>query len=146
MRDNDYREILNLEHRFIELLDDDDVSSVASMFEHGTLELSIEGTDFSAVGNGVSGATDVLASTARRRTSGSFGRHIASNHIIEIDDDTETAMIRFRTVLYYVAPGHPLHIMGLGRHEDQLTLLEGAWTITRKRIIGEVRYPPPAEL
>jgi len=141
---NDYQEILNLEHQFIEHLDDDRLDAVATMFEHGRLELVINGAGIAAEGTGPTGARSVLQAVSRPRPDGSFGRHLVSNPVVTIDDEAGTATVRFRTILHYVAPGMPLHVLGLGRHEDELARFDGAWHITRKRIIGDVRYPPPA--
>jgi len=144
MTRNAYQEILNLEHTFIEHLDNDDIDRMASLLEHGSLELVIDGTDVAASGAGAAGARDVLAAVSRPRPTGSFGRHLVSNPIIDVDEKTGTATARFRTILHYVTPGMPLHVLGLGRHEDKLALIDGIWHITCKQIIGDVRYPPPA--
>ncbi|MDG4668035.1 nuclear transport factor 2 family protein [Mycobacterium sp. 236(2023)] len=139
-----YQEILNLEHTFIEYLDNNDLDQLAALFQHGALELVINGTEVAASGAGVAGARDVLSAVSRPRPEGSFGRHFVANPIVDIHEDTRTATVRFRTILYYVSPGEPLHVLGLGRHEDELCHLDGTWRITRKRIIGDVRYSPPA--
>lgn len=139
-----YGQIANLEYRFIEALDQD-LESIAPMFAHGTLEMVIDEAE-TMIGVGVDGAADVMRSITRPRPADSFGRHMATNLIVDLDDDGVTAHAWFRTTLFYVESGMPLHILGLGRHEDELRLVDGQWTIYTKRIVGEVRYPPPPQV
>ena len=137
--------IANLEYRFFEDLDNRRFEAVGAMFAHGTLEIVVPGRPEPFAGTGEAEVTGFLSRMIPAKDDGSWGRHIGSNLIIELDEAAGTASARMNSALFHVAPGKPSHFMGLGRHEDEFKLIDGAWWFARKTITGEVRYPPPGE-
>lgn len=138
------QEIANLEHLFLEQLDEHNGSAVAAMFAHGTLEILVPGQP-DLVGTGIEGVTQSLTKLLRPRRPNSFGRHIASNLIIEVDEAALTAKARQYTCLVNITQGQQAYVVGLGRHYDELARIDGKWWFTRKHILGDVIASPPAQ-
>ncbi|AUW57128.1 hypothetical protein C1T17_02535 [Sphingobium sp. SCG-1] len=142
---NDYQAITNLEHRFIESLDQRNVAAVAAMFgDDGTLEMTVPGFPPMS-GTGASEVSQLLERIIPTPSAGHIGRHILSNHVIDIDQAAGSAEVRMYSCLFTVSEGTPVHCNGFGRHYDKLKLVDGTWCFSHKLIQGDVRIPPPSQ-
>lgn len=140
-----YRLITNLEHQFLRELDRRNLAGIAAMFVQGTLEMTIPGRPNPLSGTGEAAVMQLLKSVLPANPAGTYGRHAASNLIVDLDEIAGTATAQLNSSLVLIREGKPAHFMGLGRHEDELKLIENRWWFARKTIIGDVRYPPPSD-
>lgn len=136
--------ISNLTHRFIELLDQRNYRELAKLFAHGSLSISRPNDPNPVSATGEAAVAAMLAGMLPPPSPDSFARHIASNLIIDVDAGGATARARMYTAAYFIASGRPPHFLGLGRHRDELACKDGAWWFSRKSIIGDAQFPPPA--
>lgn len=136
--------ISNLEHRFIELLDRRDYREVAKLFAHGSLSISRPNDPNPVSATGEEAVAAMLTGMLPPPSPDSFGRHIASNLIVDVDPGGEKAKARMYTALHLIASGQPPRFVGLGRHMDELAFVDGAWRFSQKSIIGDAQFPPPA--
>lgn len=140
--ESSYGEIVNLEHRFIETLDQRDYAALATMFTNGTLVIARPDLAEPPSGTGEAAVAEMLTATLPPPSPTAFGRHIASNLIVEIDERAGTATARMYTAAYLVVQGRPAHFLGVGHHEDRFERIDGAWQFTEKVITGDAFYPP----
>lgn len=135
--------ISNLNHRFIELLDQRNYAEVAKLFAHGSLSISRPLDPNPASGEGEAGVLAMLTGMLPPPSPDAFARHIPSNLIVEIDDGGTTAQARMYTAAHLFVPNKSPHFLGVGRHMDKLVLRDGLWTFVEKTIIGDAQFALP---
>ncbi len=140
--ENDYREITNLEYSFIEKLDRRDYADLATLFTDGKLVIARPDLAEPPSATGEADVARMLESTLPPAMPTAFGRHIASNLIIEIDENAGTATARMYTAAYLMVQGRPPHFLGVGRHQDRFKRVDGVWRFSEKLITGDAFYPP----
>ncbi|WEK02975.1 MAG: nuclear transport factor 2 family protein [Candidatus Devosia phytovorans] len=140
--DGSYAEITNLQHEFIETLDQRDYAGLAAMFSNGTLVIARPDLAEPPSATGEPAVAQMLATTLPPPMATAFGRHIASNLIIEIDEDAGTATARMYTAAYLVVEGRPAHFLGAGRHQHRFVRNDGVWEFAEKVITGDAFFPP----
>jgi hypothetical protein len=128
-----YITILNLIHRYPELVDAGDFAGVGELFRNGTLVFE------DAAGNTVAeltGSAAVAASYSgvRLHSDGTpRTRHVISNPIVDIDPSGESATCRYYVTVFQQAEGFPLQPVWANRYEDRLQRVGGEWRISRRR-------------
>jgi hypothetical protein len=130
-----YVEILNLVHRYPELIDAGDFAAVGEMFKDATLVF--EGPDGS-VASEMRGAAEVQASyeqnTRRYPDDGTpHTRHVITNPIVEIDEEAGTAVCRYYITVFQRTDEFPLAPIWSNRYEDRLRRVDGAWRLEHRR-------------
>ena len=136
--------ISNLVDRVIELLDERNYAELAKLFAHGTLSLSRPNDPCPVSATGELDVAAMLSGMLPPPSPGNFARHIASNLLIDVDAAGGTARARMYTTAFFIAAGRPPHMLGLGRHMDDLALVDGTWWFTNKCIVGDAQFSPPA--
>lgn len=121
------RQILNLIHRYCELVDAGELDDVARLFVDA--ETHMGGPDWPATPN------DKLAATQRRfmKFHGDTPRtrHMINNTIIEFDDDERRATARSRYTVYQGLDG--IRIVLMGRYHDEFDIgPDGRWRFRRR--------------
>jgi hypothetical protein len=133
------RVIENLIGRYAELIDGGDFDGVADLMSLATL---------GAVGetNGVRGRTEVARlfheTTLRHDDGTPRTKHVTTNLIVDVDDESGTATARsYFTVLQAVA-GLPLQPIVAGRFHDRFERVAGTWRFAERRfavdLVGDV--------
>jgi hypothetical protein len=130
-----YVEILNLIHRYPELIDAGDFAGVGELFRDATLVF--EGSDGSPMSE-VSGSAAVQAmyeQTTRRYPDNGTPHtcHVIANPIVEIDEAAGTARCRYAITVFQRTDEFPLQPVWNNRYEDHLRRVDGAWRIERRR-------------
>jgi hypothetical protein len=129
-----YIEILNLVHRYPELIDGGDFAGVGELLSDATLVF--EGPDGTPMTE-ATGRAAIRASfeeNVRLQTDGTPGtRHVITNPIVEIDEASGTAVCRYYITVFQRTATFPLQPVWLNRYEDHLRRVGGLWRIERRR-------------
>jgi hypothetical protein len=135
-----YIEILNLIHRYPELIDSGDFAGVGQMFRDATLVF--EGPDGTALGELVGGAAvqaNFEHSVRRYPDDGTpHTRHVISNPIVEIDEAAGTARCRYYITVFQRTEDFPLQPVWANRYEDHLRRVDGEWRLEKRRGFGHL--------
>ncbi len=119
----DERQILNLLHRYMELVDAAEKEQVAELFRHATVRGRAGGQEVV-----MRGYDEFLPSKAGERVyeDGTLRtKHLLTNTILEIDGDLAHAR-SYYTVLQ-ATDDLPLQPIICGRYHDTLEKVDGAW-------------------
>jgi hypothetical protein len=131
-------EILNLVHRYPELIDAGDFAGVGELLSDATVVF--EGSDGTVLGQ-VSGRDAVTAmyGGVRIYPDGTpRTRHVISNEIVEIDESAGTATCRYYITVFQQVDDFPLQPVWANRYEDQLRRVDRGWRIERRRGFGHL--------
>ena len=124
--------IHNLLFRYAELIDAGDFDGLADLLGGA------------AIGSGDAGPTltghdAVLAmftSTTRRYPDGTPGtKHVTTNVILELDEETGSAAARSYFTVLQAVPGLPLQPILAGRYHDRFASDGGSWHFTERRYL-----------
>jgi len=130
----DHVEILNVIHRYPELIDAGDFTGVGDLLSDATLVF--EAADGSVIGEAV-GAEEIAASYDTVRVYADDGtphtRHVISNQIVEIDDATGAATCRYYITVFQRTDDFPLQPVWANRYTDKLERRDGQWRIVHRR-------------
>lgn len=127
MCSDDVRAIINLIHRYPELIDAGDFDGVAALFAHAELRSGE---------NRIAGATlaPMLREMVRTYEDGRPGtKHVVSNVIVEHEPGATTATARSYVTVFQARPGFPLQPIVSARHHDTFECVDGAWRF-RERV------------
>jgi ketosteroid isomerase-like protein len=127
---NDYVEILNLIYRYPELIDAGDFEGIGRLFADATIVF--EG------GPEMKGSAAIQESfeqnTRRFPDDGTpHTRHVATNPIVEIDDEAGTATCRYYLTVFQRTAEFPLQPVWANRYEDRLRRVDGSWRFEHRR-------------
>ncbi len=130
------RAITNLIFAYAERIDAGDYEGVADLFEAG--RITAEGTDTVR-----SGRDEVLAmyrQTTRiyEDTGTPKTKHVTTNLIIDVDDESGTARARSYFTVLQAAPGVDLQPVIAGRYHDRFERAQGSWCFAERRIICDL--------
>jgi hypothetical protein len=71
-------------------------------------------------------------------------KHMVTNIIIDLDDDSGTAAARSYVTVLQAAPGIPLQTIAAGRYLDRFERRDGLWRFTERRVhidlVGDVSH------
>lgn len=119
--------IPNLLYRYAELFDAGDFETAARLFDHGGVVVDgqlIAGADnICAMWNGFV----LLYEDGTPKT-----RHLITNPIIELSADGQHAQCRSQWTVLQSLDDLPLQVIGSGRYHDELKLVDGEWTFTKR--------------
>ncbi|HET9728720.1 MAG TPA: nuclear transport factor 2 family protein [Acidimicrobiia bacterium] len=124
--------ITALLYRYAEYIDAADFDAIGSLFADG--KLTNAGSDDVMEGG------DAIAALYRRTNrvhhDGTLRtRHLTTNVLIDIDEETGTARARSAFVVLQQTPKLPLQPIATGRYEDDFVRTKGAWCFSRRHII-----------
>lgn len=131
-----YVEILNVVHRYPELVDAGDFAGVGELL--GDATLVFEADDGSVVAE-FTGPDEIAASYAMVQLHDDGTprtRHVVSNPIVDIDDAAGTATCRYYVTVFQQTDTFPLQPVWANRYEDRLRRVAGEWRIVRRRGFG----------
>lgn len=131
----DERQILNLLHRYAELVDAGDFDGVSRLFASARVHMA--GPDRPSLPGEMLGATMkrvVLLYDGVPRT-----RHVVTNTIVEPDGDDGATTRSVFTVTQEVAPSFPLQVVASGRYHDRFVRTDGTWAFTERTILFDHR-------
>ena len=133
-----YIEILNLVHRYPELIDAGDFAGVGELLRDATVVF--EGDDGTVLGE-ITGA-EAIASTYDLVLVHADGtprtRHLVANPIVEIDEDGGTASCRYYLTVVQQTGEQRLEPIWTLRYEDRFERRDGSWRIVRRRGWGHL--------
>jgi len=130
-----YVEILNLVHRYPELIDGGDFAGIGEMFRDATIVF--EGPGGKPMGE-AKGA-DAVRATYERTTrlypddGTPHTRHVISNPIVEIDEQAGTAVCRYYITVFQRTDAFPLQPVWANRYEDRLRRVDGRWRMVWRK-------------
>jgi 3-phenylpropionate/cinnamic acid dioxygenase small subunit len=117
-------QIANLLYRYAECMDRGDLEGAASLFEHARLR----------VGSGDAGTVDAAtmltfwkAAVVRYPDGTPRTKHVVSNPIIEVDEQTGTATCRSYYMVLQQTDELPLQAIVAGRYHDRFERVDGQW-------------------
>ncbi|TMM10880.1 MAG: nuclear transport factor 2 family protein [Actinobacteria bacterium] len=130
------RAITNLIFAYAERIDAGDYEGVADLFAAG--RITAEGTDTVR-----SGRDEILAmyrQTTRihEDTGTPRTKHVTTNLIIDVDDESDTARARSYFTVLQAAPGLDLQPVIAGRYHDRFERSHGSWCFTERHIICDL--------
>jgi len=130
------RAITNLIFAYAERIDAGDYEGVADLFAAG--RITAEGTDTVR-----SGRDEILAmyrQTTRihEDTGTPRTKHVTTNLIIDVDDESDTARARSYFTVLQATPELPLQPVIAGRYHDRFERGQGAWRFAERRIICDL--------
>jgi hypothetical protein len=133
--------IANLVYGYAERVDLGDFEGVGELFADATYRAV---TDGGVVTMSAAQVTATLRSMVLTREDGTPGtKHVTTNLIIEVDDQTDTATCRSYYTVLQVAPGLGLQPIIAGRYHDAFARVGGGWRFTDRLIysdlIGDLR-------
>ena len=131
-----HREIENLLYRYAELIDDGDLDGVARLFAHGEIlaPAAISGArGFDAVLAMYRAATRLYPDNGTPHT-----RHVTTNAIIEVDEDTGRASARSYFTVFQAVEGFALQPVVAGRYHDEFERNDGRWRFTQRRMLPDL--------
>ena len=115
--------IANLLYTYAEMIDGGDLEGAAALFRHAR----IKGRDREQLLD----AAGILAQWKRYIKIYPDGtprtRHLITNPIIDIDEETGTATSRSCYTVVQSAEGFPLQAIASGRYHDKFERMEGTW-------------------
>ena len=130
-RSNPALDIPNLLYRYADAIDAGRFDEAAALFDHGAVVVQ---------GQRIEGR-EAIASMWRRwvrlypdntpRT-----RHLVTNPLIELADDSLTARCRTQWTLLQATDALPLQVVATGRYYDCFVYLDGRWHFTERRYAG----------
>jgi len=131
-------EIMNLVHRYAELIDEGDLDAVADLFRHATLvfegdrgQVLVEATGSAAVRATYAGV--VLHDDGTPRT-----RHVVTNPILSIDEEGGTASCRYYVTVFQRTDDLPLQPIWAIRYDDRFRRVDGTWRLEHRRGWGNM--------
>jgi 3-phenylpropionate/cinnamic acid dioxygenase small subunit len=122
------REIENLLYTYAERIDRGDYDGVAELFAHGRIH-GQEGGGPGAVFEGRDEVRALYGRTTRlhEETGTPRTKHLTTNAIIEVDDESGTATSRSSYAVLQATDALPLQVIITGRYGDTFHRVEGRW-------------------
>lgn len=133
-------QIHNLLFRYAECIDLGDFDGVADLLADAEV-----GAAGGPAVTGREGLTAMFAATTRRYADGTPGtKHVTTNVILEVDDETGTATTRSYWTVLQAVPGLPLQPILAGRYHDRFVREDGTWRFAERRylidLVGDLRH------
>jgi hypothetical protein len=134
-------ELSNLIARYAELIDGGDLDGMASLLA----DAAVGAGDGSATVTGHEAIRGLFAATTRIHPDGTPGtKHVTTNLILEIDDESGTASARSYWTVFQAVPGLPLQPILAGRYHDRFVRADGTWAFSERRyfidLVGDVSH------
>lgn len=121
------REIENLLHTYAERIDGGDFEGLADLFAHGRILPSPSGSRTAAI----EGRTSVLgmyrAMTRLYPDGTPRTRHVTTNAIVEVDEQTGTATARSYYTVFQQTDALSLQAIICGHYHDTFARIDGRW-------------------
>jgi 3-phenylpropionate/cinnamic acid dioxygenase small subunit len=140
-------QLSNLIARYAEMIDGGDFDGVAELLG----DAAVGAGDSTSLLTGREALRALFTSTTRIHPDGTPGtKHVTTNLILEIDDDSGTARARSYWTVLQAVPGLPLQPILAGRYHDRFELREGGWRFVERRylvdLVGDVSHHMITEL
>jgi hypothetical protein len=140
-------EVSNLIARYAELIDSGDLDGMASLLA----EAAVGAGDSTAKVTGHEAIRRLFAATTRIHPDGTPGtKHVTTNLILDIDDESGTASARSYWTVLQAVPGLPLQPILAGRYHDRFVRDNGTWGFSDRRyfidLVGDVSHHVLKEL
>ena len=135
-------ELSNLIARYAELIDAGDLEGVSELLAHA----AVGAGDSPSLLSGKDAIRSLYASTTRIHPDGTPGtKHVTTNLILDIDDDSGTASARSYWTVLQAVPGLPLQPILAGRYHDRFErAMDGGWRFVERRylvdLVGDVSH------
>lgn len=120
--------IPNLLYRCAELFDAGEFEQAARLFDHGGVV--VDGKLIKGSAN-ISAMWDSFVLLYKDGTPKT--RHLITNPIIKLSDGGQTAQCGSQWTVLQALDGLPLQIIGSGRYDDELLLVDGAWAFAERK-------------
>ena len=133
------RQIENLLYTYAERIDAGDLDGVAELFTHGRIH-GVEGGGPETVFEGREGVRNLygLATRIYDDSGTPKTKHVTTNAIIEVDDDTGTATAQSNYLVTQATPELPLQVIITGHYRDTFHQVEGQrWFDTRTMYVDQ---------
>ncbi len=121
------REIENLLYTYAERIDAGDLDGVAELFRHGRI-CGQEGGPRETVFEGETAVRKLYGFSTRRYDDGTpKSKHVTTNAIIAVDEDSGTATSRSYYTVLQATDDLPLQPIITGRYRDTFHRVDGEW-------------------
>jgi len=123
-------QIQNLVYRYAELIDLGDFDGLG----HLLADAEVGSADSPGALSGHDAVVAMFTSTTRRYPDGTpRTKHVTTNCIVEVDDDTGTGTCRSYFTVFQQVEGLALQPIIAGRYHDRFGRVEGAWRFAERR-------------
>ncbi len=132
-------EIQNLVHRYAELIDLGDFDGLGQLLARA----EVGSADSPGTLTGQDAVVAMFSSTTRRYPDGTpRTKHVTTNLIVQVDDETGTGACRSYFTVFQQVEGLPLQPVVAGRYHDRFVRDDGAWRFAERRffidLVGDV--------
>ena len=127
--------IANLVFLYAERIDAGDFEGVADLFRSG--EITTEGTALRR--HGYAQVLEMYEGWTRRYEDGTpRTKHVTTNLIIEVDEESGTAECRSYFTVLQQTEALPLQPIIAGRYRDRFERADGTWRFARRHIVTDL--------
>jgi ketosteroid isomerase-like protein len=127
--------ISNLVHRYAELIDLGDFDGVGELFANAVITTDLN----DEVREGAAAAAEQFKDWTRRYPDGTpRTKHVTTNLIIEVAPDGRTATCRSYFMVFQQTDELSLQPIIGGRYHDELTVVDGEWSFTRRHYMSDL--------
>ncbi len=130
-----YLEIINLVHSYPRLIDAGDFAGIGELLKDAEVVMA-EGRSY----HGSDAVRESFEQWTRRYPDDGtpHTRHIATNHIVEIDDEAGTASCHYYMTVIQRTDEFPLQPVWANRYEDRFRRIDGRWRIVYREGSGHL--------
>ena len=129
---SDERQIVNLLHRYAELVDEADFDGLSELFANAHVFMA--GPEQPAVPGSLVGA--VMKRFVKLHEGSPSTRHVITNTVLEADTDSQARTRSVFTVLQGVAGVFPLQVVASGRYHDVFERdADGRWSFRQRTML-----------
>lgn len=132
----DSRQIENLIYRYAELIDNGDLDGVASLFRHA--EIYSPAHDVTRSGYEQVLQMYQLSCRIHETTGTPLTKHLTTNVIVEVADDTGSATARSYYTVIQATPALPLQPIISGRYRDTFEKVDSTWRFSRREMLVDL--------
>jgi deazaflavin-dependent oxidoreductase (nitroreductase family) len=131
-------EVMNLVHRYAELIDDGDLDGVAALFRQATLVFEGHDGKVLAEATGSDAVRATYAGVVLHEDGTPRTRHVVTNPILSIDEEAGTASCRYYVTVFQRTDDLPLQPIWAIRYEDRFRRVDGTWRLEHRRGWGNM--------
>jgi 3-phenylpropionate/cinnamic acid dioxygenase small subunit len=124
--------ITTLMYRYAECVDQADFEGLSELFAHGVLGSTAAESEEGMTGDQVG---RFYAATNRVHPNGTLcTRHVATNLLIDIDEQADRATARSYYVVFQATDRLPFQPIVGGRYDDRFERVDGTWRFARRLV------------
>jgi 3-phenylpropionate/cinnamic acid dioxygenase small subunit len=126
---NSVETITAMVYRYCELFDSGDFDGYVKQFEHGRMGGREKGSE---------SLRQWITDNIMLYDGMPYTKHLTTNLIVEVDEESGTAKARSYVTLLQAPPGQPLTIVGCAEYHDQFERVDGTWRWAERKVVNRL--------